>query len=243
MTIFAGKKPINMRIAIVLFITGLLLSCGTPKQSVETTAAAAPEKTTDIQMDSLSYSVGILVAQNLKSQGFDNLDAPSLAQGIADVLSGAETRLDVNQANAVVQGYMMEKSQSAGKENLEKGRKFLEENGKREGVVTLPSGLQYEVINAGNGPSPKATDKVTVHYHGTLIDGTVFDSSVERGQPATFPVNGVIKGWVEALQLMKVGDKWKLFIPSELAYGSRGAGGDIGPNEVLIFEVELLSIN
>ncbi len=243
MTIFAGKKPINMRIAIVLFITGLLLSCGTPKQSVETTAAAAPEKTTDIQMDSLSYSVGILVAQNLKSQGFDKLDAPSLAQGIADVLSGAETRLDVNQANAVVQGYMMEKSQSAGKENLEKGRKFLEENGKREGVVTLPSGLQYEVINAGNGPSPKATDKVTVHYHGTLIDGTVFDSSVERGQPATFPVNGVIKGWVEALQLMKVGDKWKLFIPSELAYGSRGAGGDIGPNEVLIFEVELLSIN
>lgn len=232
-----------MRIAIVLFITGLLLSCGTPKQSVETTAASAPEKTTDIQMDSLSYSVGILVAQNLKSQGFDKLDAPSLAQGIADVLSGAQTRLDANQANAVVQNYMMEKSQSAGKENLEKGRKFLEENGKREGVVTLPSGLQYEVMKAGDGPSPKATDKVTVHYHGTLIDGTVFDSSVERGQPATFPVNGVIKGWVEALQLMKVGDKWKLFIPSELAYGSRGAGGDIGPNEVLIFEVELLSIN
>jgi FKBP-type peptidyl-prolyl cis-trans isomerase FklB len=243
MTIFAGKKSINMRIAIVLFITGLLLSCGTPKKSVETTAAAAPEKTTDIQMDSLSYSVGILVAQNLKSQGFDKLDAPSLAQGIADVLSGAETRLDVNQANAVVQGYMMEKSQAAGKENLEKGRKFLEENGKREGVVTTASGLQYEVINSGNGSSPKATDKVTVHYHGTLIDGTVFDSSVERGQPATFPVNGVIKGWVEALQLMKVGDKWKLFIPSELAYGSRGAGGDIGPNEVLIFEVELLSID
>lgn len=232
-----------MRIAIVLFITGLLLSCGTPKQSVETTVAAPPEKTTEIQMDSLSYSVGILVAQNLKSQGFDKLDASSLAQGISDVLSGAETRLDANQANAVVQGYMMEKSQSAGKENLEKGRKFLEENGKREGVVTLPSGLQYEVVNAGNGPSPKATDKVTVHYHGMLIDGTVFDSSVERGEPATFPVNGVIKGWVEALQLMKVGDKWKLFIPSELAYGSRGAGGDIGPNEVLIFEVELLSIN
>lgn len=240
MTIFAQNIH-TMRKAILLFITGLLWSCGTPKQSVETTAAAAPEKTTETQMDSLSYSVGVLVAQNLKSQGFDKLDAGSLAQGIAEVMGGGNP--DVSRANAVVQEYMAEKSQAEGKANLEEGKKFLEENGKREGVTTLPSGLQYEVIRSGEGPSPKATDKVTVHYHGTLVDGTVFDSSVERGQPATFPVNGVIKGWVEALQLMKVGDKWKLFIPSELAYGSRGAGGDIGPNEVLIFEVELLSIN
>lgn len=235
-----------MRIAIVLFITGLLWSCGTPRQGAETTSAETQmqeTQKTETQMDSLSYSVGILVAQNLKSQGLGELDATSLAQGISDVLGGGQTQVDVNQANAIVQGYMMQKSQEAGKENLEAGRKFLEENGRREGVTTLPSGLQYEVLRAGNGPSPKATDKVTVHYHGTLIDGTVFDSSVERGQPASFPVNGVIKGWVEALQLMKVGDKWKLFIPSELAYGSRGAGGDIGPNEALIFEVELISID
>ncbi|MCB9283954.1 MAG: FKBP-type peptidyl-prolyl cis-trans isomerase [Lewinellaceae bacterium] len=194
-------------------------------------------------MDSLSYSVGILVAQNLKSQGIDALDANSLAQGLTDGLKGEQTAIDFNQANAIVQGYMMDKKQEAGKANMEAGKKFLEENAKREGVVTLPSGLQYEVLVKGDGPSPKATDKVTVHYHGTLIDGTVFDSSVERGQPATFPVNGVIKGWVEALQLMHVGDKWKLFIPYELAYGERGAGSDIGPYSTLIFEVELLGIN
>ena len=195
------------------------------------------------QMDSLSYSVGVLVAQNLKSQGIDQLDVNSLAQGLSDAMKGGETAVDFNQANAIVQGYMMEKKQEASKANIEAGKKFLEENGKRDGVTTLPSGLQYEVLKKGEGPSPKATDKVTVHYHGTLIDGTVFDSSVERGQPASFPVNGVIKGWVEALQLMHVGDKWKLFIPSELAYGERGAGGDIGPYSTLIFEVELLGIN
>ena len=197
----------------------------------------------ETQMDSLSYSVGILVAQNLKSQGIDALDANSLAQGLTDALKGGETAIDFNQANAIVQGYMMEKKQEASKGNIEAGKKFLEENAKRDGVVTLPSGLQYEVLQKGEGPMPKATDKVTVHYHGTLIDGKVFDSSVERGQPATFPVNGVIPGWVEALQLMNVGAKWKLFIPSELAYGERGAGADIGPFSTLIFEVELLGIN
>ncbi|MFQ5448203.1 MAG: FKBP-type peptidyl-prolyl cis-trans isomerase, partial [Saprospiraceae bacterium] len=126
--------------------------------------------------------------------------------------------------------------------NLEEGRAFLEANKKREGVHVTESGLQYEILKEGSGPTPKAEDKVRVHYHGTLIDGTVFDSSVERGEPITFPVTGVIKGWVEALQMMQAGAKWKLFIPSNLAYGERGAGAQIGPNAVLIFEVELLGI-
>lgn len=197
-----------------------------------------------MKMDSLSYSLGILVAQNLKSQGFGQLDANSLAKGLMDVLNNGTLAFDIDQANAIVQNYMTGQKEKAGNDNLEAGRKFLEENAKRKGVVSLPSGLQYEVLKSGDGPMPKSTDKVTVHYHGTLIDGKVFDSSVQRGQPATFPVTGVIQGWVEALQLMKVGDKWKLFIPSELAYGSRGAGGgSIGPNATLIFEVELLGIN
>jgi FKBP-type peptidyl-prolyl cis-trans isomerase FklB len=125
---------------------------------------------------------------------------------------------------------------------LEAGQRFLAENATKPGVVTRPSGLQYEILTVGNGPKPGPSDVVTTHYHGTLIDGTVFDSSVERGQPISFPVQGVIPGWVEALQLMPVGSKWRLFVPSELAYGKRGAGGAIGPNEVLVFEVELLSI-
>ena len=129
------------------------------------------------------------------------------------------------------------------KNNIEESKQYLATNGKREGVITTESGLQYEVIKEGSGSQPKLTDKVSVHYHGTLIDGTVFDSSVKRGTPASFPVSGVIAGWTEALQLMHVGDKWKLTIPSELAYGDRGAGELIGPNAALIFEVELLQIN
>jgi FKBP-type peptidyl-prolyl cis-trans isomerase FklB len=214
-----------------LLLFTALLGFGTLQAQKETT------------MDSVSYSLGVLVAQNLKTQGFDELEAGSLAKGLADGLSGENMALDANQANAVVQNYLMEKRQEASKGVIEEGRKFLEENGKREGVTTTASGLQYEVMKSGDGPTPLATDKVTVHYHGTLINGKVFDSSVNRGTPASFPVNGVIQGWVEALQLMKVGDKWKLFIPSELAYGERGAGNDIGPFATLIFEVELLSID
>jgi FKBP-type peptidyl-prolyl cis-trans isomerase FklB len=213
-----------------LLLFTALLGFGTLQAQNETT------------MDSVSYSLGVLVAQNLKTQGFDELEAGSLAKGLADGLSGENLALDANQANAIVQNYLMQKRQEASKGVIEEGRKFLEENAKREGVTTTASGLQYEVMKSGDGPTPLATDKVTVHYHGTLINGKVFDSSVNRGTPATFPVNGVIQGWVEALQLMKVGDKWKLFIPSELAYGERGAGNDIGPFATLIFEVELLGI-
>lgn len=190
-------------------------------------------------MDSVSYSLGVLVAQDLKSQGFDDINPEAFSQALADVMNGRELKVGEEEASMVFQTYAMQKQEEKNKAQ----KTFLEENAKREGVTTLPSGLQYEVLKKGEGESPSATDKVTVHYHGTLIDGTVFDSSVERGEPATFPVNGVIKGWVEALQLMQVGDKWKLFIPSELAYGSRGAGQVIGPGATLVFEVELLSVN
>lgn len=194
------------------------------------------------KMDTLSYSLGVLVAQNLKGQGFENLDGASMAQAIDDVLKDNQLKIDVNTANQQVQDFLTAQDAKKNGPAIEEGKKFLAENGKREGVVTLPSGLQYEVITEGTGPKPTAADKVTVHYHGMLTDGTVFDSSVDRGQPATFGVTQVIAGWVEALQLMPVGSKWKLFIPSDLAYGPRGAGGQIGPYATLIFEVELIEI-
>ena len=147
-----------------------------------------------------------------------------------------------NEAQIEINSYFQKMQEEAGKEAKDAGEKFLEENKKQEGVVTLPSGLQYKVIKQGTGDKPKATDQVRCHYHGTLIDGTVFDSSVRRGEPAVFPVNGVIQGWVEALQLMPVGSKWTLYIPYEMAYGTRGAGQSIPPYAALIFEVELLEI-
>ncbi|MBP7184390.1 MAG: FKBP-type peptidyl-prolyl cis-trans isomerase [Saprospiraceae bacterium] len=193
-------------------------------------------------MDSISYSLGVLIAQNLKNQGFKDVKSSDLAAGIDDVLAGRELKINLQECNNTIQDYSTKQREKESGALIEGGKKFLEENGKRKEVVTLPSGLQYEIIKAGNGPKPAATDQVTVHYHGTLIDGTVFDSSVKRGEPATFPVNGVIQGWVEALQLMPVGSKWKLFIPYNLAYGERGAGQSIKPYSTLIFEVELLSI-
>ena len=194
-------------------------------------------------MDSVSYSLGLLVAQNLKSQGFDKLDAASLSAAVNDVLSGAEPKISPDKANAIVNSYMQTKQQEQYAGIIESGKQFLTENAKRDEVTELPSGLQYEVLKEGAGDKPSATSKVTVHYHGTLLDGSVFDSSVDRGQPATFGVNQVIKGWTEALQLMPAGSKWKLYIPYDLAYGDRGAGGKIGPYSTLVFEVELLEIN
>ena len=191
-------------------------------------------------MDSVSYSFGVLIAQNLKSQGIEGLDAQSLAAGLNDALSNPN--VDPAKANKIVQQYMQAMEAKKFEGNVEEGKKFLEENAKRPGVVTLPSGLQYEIMKAGNGPVPKSSDRVKVHYTGTLINGQVFDSSVQRGEPAVFGVTQVIQGWVEALQLMPVGSKWKLAIPYSLAYGERGAGRDIGPFSTLIFEVELLAI-
>jgi FKBP-type peptidyl-prolyl cis-trans isomerase FklB len=194
-------------------------------------------------MDTLSYSVGVLMAQNLKQQGLDKLDSEVVAQALNDVLNGQSLKVSVSEANNYVQRHMMAQRTQQYAPAIEEGRAFLAENAKRPGVTSLPSGLQYEVLAEGQGASPGPNDRVTVHYRGTLINGEVFDSSIDRGQPATFGVTQVIQGWVEALQLMKEGAKWKLFIPYQLAYGERGSGPKIGPYATLIFEVELLKIN
>ena len=194
------------------------------------------------EMEKVSYSLGVNVAKSVKNQGLTSIDSEAIAQAFTDVFEGNELKISEQESNLILQDYFGKLAKEAQSANVEAGQKFLAENAKRDGVTTTATGLQYEVLAEGSGDSPKETDQVTVHYHGTLIDGTVFDSSVERGQPATFPVNGVIPGWVEALQLMKPGAKYKLFIPSNLAYGERGAGGSIGPNATLIFEVELISI-
>ncbi|MAT54926.1 MAG: peptidylprolyl isomerase [Saprospirales bacterium] len=192
--------------------------------------------------DSLSYAVGVIWGQNMIQQGMNDVNVDQVAAAIKALMEKKETAFDIKTANDIVKNYITAKKEAAKTKNLEEGREFLAENAKRPEVKVTESGLQYEVLKQGDGPIPTASDKVKVHYHGTLIDGTVFDSSVERGEPIVFPVTGVIKGWVEALQMMPVGSKWKLYIPSNLAYGERGAGGTIGPNAVLIFEVELLGI-
>lgn len=189
-----------------------------------------------------SYSLGMDIGKNVKDSDFDSLEVELMLNGIRDIINDGETKFTVEESRQFVREYLTKAQQKAAEANVQRGEDFLAENAKREGVVVLESGLQYEIMKQGNGPKPSATDQVKTHYHGTLIDGTVFDSSVERGQPATFPVNGVIQGWVEALQLMPVGSKWKLFVPANLAYGQRGSGGAIGPNETLVFEVELLEI-
>ncbi|TKG95944.1 FKBP-type peptidyl-prolyl cis-trans isomerase [Puteibacter caeruleilacunae] len=194
------------------------------------------------QAEKFSYALGLSVASNLIGSGVKSVDVNTFADALTDAYTGKLPKLSPDEANKILQEYMSKLQDEEANKNKEAGIKFLEENKGKEGVITLPSGLQYEVISEGEGDFPKETDQVKCHYHGTLIDGTVFDSSVQRGEPATFPVNGVIKGWVEALQLMSVGSKWKLYVPSDLAYGDRGAGGSIGPNTTLIFEVELLEI-
>jgi FKBP-type peptidyl-prolyl cis-trans isomerase FklB len=191
----------------------------------------------------VSYSLGLNIGASLTSQGFENLDTQIIAHALEDVFKGNATLVDPNDANKILNEYFQKAQERKHAKNIEEGTTFLNANKLKEGVITLPSGLQYLVMKEGNGPKPSAQDQVTTHYHGTLIDGRVFDSSVDRGQPATFPVNGVIQGWVEALQLMPLGSKWKLFVPSSLAYGARGAGELIGPHTTLVFEVELLKIN
>lgn len=194
------------------------------------------------EMDSLSYSIGILMGQNLKQQGFDTINSVSMADAINDVMKGNSLKVPIDEAQALVQNYAKKKAEEKSAIARGGGEKFLADNGARSEVTTTATGLQYEVLISGEGATPGPTDKVKVHYHGMLIDGTVFDSSVERGEPISFPVNGVIAGWTEALQLMKEGDKWKIFIPYNLAYGERGAGSQIPPFAALIFEVELLEV-
>jgi len=200
------------------------------------------------QKDKISYALGMNVGTNLQRQSLD-VDPAILLQGLKDGLAGSKPLLTEEEARTLLtqlqedmRKKQAEKAQQMGAANKTEGEAFLAANKNKEGVITLPSGLQYKILKAGTGPKPAATDSVVCNYRGTLISGTEFDSSYKRGQPATFPVNGVIKGWTEALQLMPVGSKWQLFVPASLAYGDRGAGADIGPNATLIFEVELLSI-
>jgi len=192
--------------------------------------------------DSLSYSIGVIVGQNLISQGINDINADLFAKAISSIMKGEETTLSSEDAQAFVLEYQQKKQESMNAGVKTEGEEFLKENAMRPDVVTLESGLQYEVIKEGAGQTPGPEDKVKVHYHGTLIDGTVFDSSVERGEPAEFKLNQVIKGWTEVLQHMAVGSKYKVYIPQELAYGSRGAGPLIKPYSTLIFEIELLEI-
>lgn len=200
------------------------------------------------QKDKVSYSIGMEIGKNMKKQSLD-VNPEFLTRGIKDAFSDGKplmTDQEMSEALMAFQKEMMAKQQELakklGEKNQKEGEAFLAENKKKEGMITLPSGLQYKVIKAGSGKKPKATDTVSVHYQGTLINGTEFDSSYRRGQPVSFPVNGVIPGWTEALQLMEVGAKWQVVVPSNLAYGDRGAGPQIGPNATLIFEVELISI-
>lgn len=201
------------------------------------------------ELNRISYALGLSMGNNFRSSGIDKIDVDDFAAGVAAVYSGEKPRMTYDEAKAEIQAYFqaMEERQRAaaaemGKVNAAAGEAFLKDNGAREKVMTTASGLQYEVLEEGTGAQPSAGDQVTVHYTGKLIDGTVFDSSVERGEPATFGVTQVIPGWVEALQLMKEGAKWRLFIPSNLAYGPNGAGGVIGPNATLIFDVELIKV-
>ena len=224
----------------------------TPTAGKKTGAAAAKKSgvtTLNTPKEKASYAIGMNWGNGLHRQGVE-VDMPALMQGMKDAMAGTKTLLTEEEARAAlmqlqseVQAKQQAKAAQEGEANKKEGEAFLAANKSKEGVVTLPSGLQYKILKEGSGPKPKATDSVVCNYKGTLINGTEFDSSYKRGEPATFPVTGVIKGWTEALQLMPVGSKWQLFIPSDLAYGARGTpGGPIGPNSTLIFEVELLSI-
>lgn len=232
----------------LLFIVPVLIlfSCAGTKKTASVMPVApiveVPKDTVMSAIDSLSYAMGVQTASYYKSQGAENINSAMVKKAYDDVYNNDSLKIPAETCNTTIQQklqqYMAEKNEKA----KEEGIKFLEENKKRPGVVTLPSGLQYEVIKEGAGPMPKSTDTVKAHYAGSLIDGKEFDNSYKRGEPITIPVTGVIQGWVQALQLMPVGSKWKLFIPSDLGYGDRGAGGAIPGGAVLIFDIELLEI-
>ena len=193
-------------------------------------------------MNKVSYALGLSIGQNFRASGFEEINLEDFLAGVRDVLEEGEPKMSYEEAKVVINEYFQEVRRKAVEQNQAAGEEFLKINGLKKGVVTLPSGLQYEILREGNGPKPSLTDSVECHYHGTLINGQVFDSSMDRGQTATFPLQGVIKGWTEILQLMPVGSKWKVTIPADLAYGDRGAGEMIQPGSTLIFIIELISI-
>ncbi|MFC2517180.1 MAG: FKBP-type peptidyl-prolyl cis-trans isomerase [Prevotella sp.] len=200
-------------------------------------------------MDKLSYALGLGIGRQLSQMGANDLNAADFAQAVKDMIDGKEPQVPAAEAQQIVEDFFQKQEERQRAEAAEKykgakseGEKYLSENAKKEGVTTLPSGLQYQVLKEGNGKSPKATDKVVCHYEGMLIDGTMFDSSIQRGEPATFPLNGVIAGWTEGLQLMKEGAKYRFFIPYQLGYGERGAGASIPPFATLVFDVELIEV-
>lgn len=200
-------------------------------------------------MDKLSYALGLGIGRQLSQMGAENLNIDDFAQAIKDVIAGNEPKVSNTEAQTIVQEFFQkqeEKQRAAAAERFkgtrEEGEKYLAENAKKDGVVTLPSGLQYQVLKEGNGRKPKATDTVKCHYEGMLVDGTMFDSSIQRGEPAEFPLNGVIRGWTEGLQLMQEGAKYRFFIPYHLGYGEQGAGAAIPPFAALIFDVELIEV-
>jgi FKBP-type peptidyl-prolyl cis-trans isomerase FklB len=231
-------------------LLGNVLAQQTPATTTQQSPAAESQKAPAFktQKDKVSYALGMNIGANLHRQSIE-VDPSIVRQGLEDAMAGGKTLLSEDEARAAltelqtdIRKKQQEKMQQAGEANKKEGEAFLTANKAKDGVVALPSGLQYKVLTSGTGPKPTASDSVVCNYRGTLIDGKEFDSSYKRKEPATFPVGGVIKGWTEALQLMPVGSKWQLFVPSELAYGERGTGADIGPNATLIFEVELLSI-
>ena len=193
-------------------------------------------------MDKISYALGLGIGQQLKSMNIENFDIKEFSRSIEDVMAGRDTDMTAREAQVMLSEYFQKKEKEQAKANIAEGKAFLEENGKREGVVTTKSGLQYEVLTEGTGNSPKATDKVRCHYEGRLIDGTVFDSSYQRNEPADFGLNQVIAGWTEGVQLMKEGAKYRFYIPYLLGYGERGAGASIPPYATLVFDVELIKV-
>jgi len=222
------------KINLLIISVSLILSACTNKNTY---------KTPETEMEKVSYSLGVNMASSVKSQGLDTIDANAVAKAFEDVFQENDLDISEEESMKILQEYFGKLQAEKSAKANEAGAAYLAENKIKEGVITTESGLQYEILVSGNGAKPTTNDQVTVHYHGMLTDGTVFDSSIERGSPATFGVTQVIKGWTEALQLMSVGDKWKLTIPANLAYGDQGAGGMIGPGATLIFEVELLGIN
>jgi len=231
-----------LRLFAVMIMLTYLAGCA-PEE-----ASSASELKLDTPKNRISYTIGVNIGQDFKSQNMD-VDPDLLLMGLKDTLSGKELQLTEEEMVQEIQNFQQEmqakmaaEMEEKAAENKASGEAFLAENAKQEGVVVTESGLQYKIIEPGQGDSPGPADVATVHYRGTLIDGTQFDSSYDRGQPASFPVGGVIAGWSEALQLMKPGAKWQLSIPAELAYGERGAGQDIGPNSTLLFDVELISV-